>query len=239
MLQKTSKRQQGFSLLETIIASLIFAAILAIASLAFKFFITNSTKTSISDEILNETAMLINIRNAIKGTEHYFLPLKKQQLIGSKLFFNGTDNSFTGITARSLGFQSRPTQYRVFVQTNEDDQKSLLYCEYDMKQSYPLLTRNDNCSFTATIADSIDDVSFSYFGYESINDLFGISSLGVEKKKRWKTDWNGENAKILPQYIQVRIEYKEKVAVYKPEQMWFRIPDADPVHLAENSSNHE
>ena len=239
LLQKTFKQQQGFSLIETIIASLIFAAVIAIASLAFKFFITNSTKTSLSDEILNETAVMINLRNAIKGTEHYFLPLKRQQLLGPKLFFHGSDYSFTGITTHSLRFPSQPTQYRVFVQTSEDNKKSLLYCEYNMKESYPLLTKDDNCSFTATIADSIDGVSISYFGYDSVNDLFGIKRSSNKDKKRWKTDWDGAVAKILPQFIQLKIEYQEKVASYKPEQIWFRIADADPVHLAESNGSNE
>ena len=244
MLRKWPLRlgsQQGFSLLEVLIASTIFAAVLLVASTAFKFFMSVGARSVNSQVVMQETMAAINIREAIKGLSHYYIKETAVSLDSAKLFFLGHQEGFTGISANTIDYPTKPAQIKVMVKKGDNEQLDIIYCEFDNSIMFPNKYRNVDCLTPKIIAANIKQVEFSYFGWSSLQSLYGLSLINNAStaSKVWSSSWDASKRGILPQYIKISIEYNEAQASYQPSQLWFRVADADPVQFSVNSSHND
>lgn len=242
-LRKPLHNQQGFSLLEALIASTIFASVLLIASSAFKFFMSVGSRPVNSEQVMQETMSSIAYRSSIKGIYHYYLRASAISLEDAKPFFLGSQNGFTGISINTIDFNNQPTRIAVVKRVNSNSNIELVYCEYDNKYTYPAALLDAQCNSPKIMISNIKDVSFDYFGWSSLNALFDIASAtslnDLTNKKKWAKDWSAKTQGILPQYIKITIEYNESRLAYQPTQLWFNIADADPVQFNVNISSNE
>jgi hypothetical protein len=72
-----------------LIASTIFAAVLLIASSAFKFFMSMGSRSVNSEQVMQEAISAIKVRDSIKGLHHYYLRDNAISLNDAKPFFLG------------------------------------------------------------------------------------------------------------------------------------------------------
>lgn len=240
---KQRKYQKAFSLLEVLIASTIFSVVLVVASSAFKFFMSMGSRTINSEVVMQESMQSINLRAAIKGLQHYYIRESAMSTEVKKLFFRGEKEGLTGITTTSLDFAQQPTRITVSKWQDKSKQWHLVYCEYDNRSVFPLAYIESTCEKPRIIASNVKKVDFSYFGWSSLDTLYGqnsqIKSNLLFSKKSWQTPWYASQKGILPQYVKVAIEYEEGVKGYQPTQLWFHISDADPAQLNINSVSYE
>ncbi|MBU2869357.1 prepilin-type N-terminal cleavage/methylation domain-containing protein [Colwellia sp. E2M01] len=240
---KTFKHQQGFSLLEALIASTIFAAVLLIASSAFKFFMSMSSRSVNSEQVMQETMNSIQLRNAIKGLHHYYLRENAISLKDAKPFFRGNEEGFTGITLDGINFVNQPVRITLSILNNDNNISNLVYCEYSNKLTFPTADITAKCDQPKVLAANVTDVAFDYFGWSSRDALYNLSgTIGNTgtSRKGWLKLWRGELQGLLPQYIRVVIRYNNEInntKPYQPTQLWFQITDADPVQFNVNGSS--
>ncbi|GLX77587.1 hypothetical protein tinsulaeT_09270 [Thalassotalea insulae] len=232
-------KNQGFSLLEVLIASTIFASVLVVASSAFKFFVSTEQRPLNSESVMKQAMEIIKVRNSIKGLQHYYLKNKYEDLALPKLFFLGENNGFTGISREAMNFPSQPTRISVSIVRNNENKTSLSYCEFDNKTYYPELEIESSCENPLLIAQNIKQAKFSYFGWSSLQSLYGNSAYSplLEREKEWSPVWDARERGVLPQYIKVELEYEIITDSYQPLQLWFHISDADPVSYSVNNRN--
>jgi len=239
--KKRQQYQQGFSLLEALIASTIFASVLLIASSAFKFFMSIGTRSVNSEQVMQETMSSIKFRDSIKGLSHYYIRDNAVNLDDAKPFFLGNEKGFTGITLNAIDFSKQPTRISVALQTAKSNIVELVYCEYNNKMIYPTGSINPECDTPKVMAFNIKSLDFDYFGWPSLNALYNIRSLGTvddfTNKKGWAKHWDAKKRGILPQYIKISIIYNEIATSYQPSQLWFKIADADPVQFNVNTTS--
>lgn len=229
----------GFSLLETLIASTIFAAVLLIASSAFKFYMSIGNRAINSEKVMQEAIFSIQIRNTIKGLYHYYI---KSQSTGSgeskKLIFHGESYGFSGVTLNGYVFPNQPANISISVLASEGDFKKLVLCEFDSKTRVPTSNIDVSCTSPVLIAENLRRAKFSYFGWTSVDMLFGVNTaLNDLNSKVWSSTWNAELRGLLPQYIKIDLEHENNSYGYQPTQLWFQLADADPVQFKENNSN--
>lgn len=240
------KQNLGFSLLEALIASTIFAAVLLIASTAFKFFMGQGTREINSQSVMYELMNSIKVRESISATYSYFIKKTAISHEQARVFFFGSQEGFTGITVKPLTFEGQSTRYSVFSINNRVENLStmqLVYCEYDNNREYPLVKIGNTCSHPIVLANHIKNVEYSYFGWPS-SDVFFFSasefnSTTNKAKKEWTSIWNAEIRNILPEYIKVTVEYAGIVKPYRPKQFWFKVNETDPLQYRNNNISYE
>lgn len=238
----TPKHQKGFSLLEALIASVIFAAVLLIASSAFKFFMSMGERKINSEKVMKDMMTSLKLRNSIKGLHHYYLRESAISLDEAKPFFLGELEGFTGISLNTLDFVHQPARITVSTKKDKQNHTHLVYCEYDNNLEYPKLTISAECEQPRVVVANINKVKFEYFGWTSLDVLYGMITTPTGSfidKKNWTTLWSGRNTGLLPQYIRVSIDYNGEEKPYQAKQLWFHIADADPVQFSINSSSNE
>jgi prepilin-type N-terminal cleavage/methylation domain-containing protein len=235
------KNQRGFSLLETLIASTIFATVLLLASSAFKFFMSIGERPVNSQSVMQESMASITLRGAIKGLYHYYIKQNAVTNAPAKLLFLGTKNGFTGISVSALDFPQQPARITLSEKKDNAGILNLAYCEYDNNVIYPTVNIKTECDSPKTIATNIKKFHFSYFGWSSISHLYNnpYTSNNLIKNKEWSVNWDASIRGILPQFIKIEIEYNEKQATFQPTQLWFHITDADPVQFSTNGNSNE
>lgn len=239
-LQRPHK-QQGFSLLETLIASTIFATVLLLASSAFKFFMSVGERPVNSELVMQETMTSITLRGAIKGLYHYYIKTTAVTIEPAKLFFLGTKDGFTGITVNAIDFSQQPTRITVSETKDQMTVSNLVYCEYDNSILFPTLNIKAKCKNPKVIASNIKKIDFSYFGWSSLNHLYGIPSVSnsLVENKAWSTTWDAAKRGLLPQFIKIELAYSEEKTEYQPTQLWFHVSDADPVQFSIHGASIE
>lgn len=239
LLKKPPQLQQGFSLLEALIASTIFATVLLIASSAFKFFMSIGSREVNSEQVMQDTMNSIKLRNAIKGLHHYYLRENAISLKDAKPFFWGSQDGFTGITLNAVDFSSQPTRISIAAQTDKNNITNLIYCEYNNKVAFPTAKVEPECDYPKILAANIKRLEFDYFGWSSLNALYNSAPVSLTSDKVWAREWNAAKRRLLPQYIRISIDYNEGQMPYYPTQLWFRLADADPVQFSVNTTSNE
>jgi len=194
-----------------------------------------------SDSVMQETMASITVRDAIKGLYHYYIKNTAVAIGPAKLFFLGEKNGFTGISVNSLDFSHQPTRITVSEKKDQANKSNLVYCEYDNSKVFPILNIKAECNDPKIIAYNIKQAKFSYFGWSSLNHLYGITSASnsLVDTKAWSTTWDAAKRDILPQYIKIEFAYNEGQTKYQPTQLWFNISDADPVQFSVNGASNE
>jgi len=233
-------KQQAFTLLEVLIASTVFSVVLLIASSAFKFYMSLGSRTVNSELVMKEAMDMIKIRSSIKTIQYYYIPESGVSLSGAKLFFRGSKDGFVAITIGSINFPAQPTRISIEEKRNEKNQLDLVYCEFPNNSSFPTVVSDASCDEPMIIAKNIKSAVFSYFGWPSIDALYGTVGTGIlDKAQNWITPWLGSNRGVLPQYIKVLITYEQGEKPYRPSQLWFHISDADPAQILMNNTSDE
>ncbi len=236
------KQQQGFSLLEALIASTIFSVVLLIASSAFKFFMSMGSRSVNSEQVMQDTMNSIKMRDSIKGLHHYYLRESAISLAAAKPFFWGSQEGFTGISLNAIDFSHQPTRITVAAKKNSHNVTDLVYCEYNNKLEFPITNISVECDYPKVLAANINSVEFEYFGWSSLSALYDTSVVWGDSfmnKKKWSKQWHGKEQGLLPQYIHISIGYNDGVRAYQAKQLWFHIADADPVQFSVNSSSND
>lgn len=231
-----AKKSQGFSLLEALIAATIFSLILMVSSNAFQFFMQVGARPINSKMVLSQTIDMLNIRDSIKSLHYYYTPSSTLNNAPSTLFFSGNSKAFTGITINSINFKDKPTRLVVSVGDNIAGESSLTYCEHDLSKEYPSIRIKKGCDNPKYLATNISDVQFKYFGWRSMDALQGISN--GQPDSEWSTTWSGDKRKILPEFIHISFRRQNEDS-YLPTQFWFKLADADPVQIKNNSILNE
>lgn len=232
------QNQRGFTLLEALIASTIFAIVLLIASSAFKFFMSMGSRAVNSEEVMQDTMASIQLRDSIKGLHHYYLRENAISLKEAKPFFWGGENGFTGITLNSIAFNHQPTRISIATQRSENKTINLVYCEYNNKEAFPNISITPECDSPHVLAANIKTVEIDYFGWSSLSALYDntvTSGITLTQRKVWAKEWDAKQRGVLPQYIKISIGYEERVVSYQPTQLWFHLAEADPVLFNVNS----
>ena len=229
---RTALAQRGFSLLETLIASTIFASVLLIASSAFKFFMSANERPINSEAVLQEAMSTIRVRDSIKSIAHYYLKEPGETVDTTSPFFWGDPEGFTGISNSSIKYHQQPTRITLSKTQSDNNKLHLVYCEYDNSSHYPTKNTKPQCNFPIVIADNATKIQFSYFGWSTLNRLYGIvdGKNAFETDKLWTSTWDASDREVLPQYIKIELEY-ELGNIPQLRQLWFHIADANPVRF--------
>ena len=188
----SSNRQQGFSLLELLIAMTIMGFIL---TLLFSGFRLASTSWDSAERHMDDNSQLQIGRSFLKNMLTQAYPYRWLKSPDRRVAFVGTSSSIHFVAELPSHLSSGGFQ-QIFLDARQNGEKiELVFRRSDFKSNDTDFGQGDDNSERVVIGNA-KEIVFSYFGPESIEAL-------PEGLSRWSNEWN--HPKLLPKLIRIHI----------------------------------
>ncbi|GKW54119.1 hypothetical protein NCCP2140_31720 [Pseudoalteromonas sp. NCCP-2140] len=209
------KRQGAFTLVEVLIAMVIFSLVMTLAVSSYRYSILNLTKQdkSRSVDVLTTTKLINNQIRALKPFFH-----TNQE--GAKTpFFIGGEKSMLFITESPIIVSSPIAVAALVIEENR-----LEYCEVPFG-SFPLYQPPSTfpCDENLTYLDA-HEVEISYFGWKNrfeLDDFYSeYLNVNVKPSPKWYSTFEGSKRGLVPMFV--------KIAGDKNSDIILQIPEVNP-----------
>lgn len=207
-------KESGFTLVEVLVAMVIFALLMILVSNAMSFsFNFWSRNHSQLDTKVDEFIIFEKLSRATKATQPYGVFVEDGKV---ELFFKGSEQYVSFVSDIGL-YQPGPSLIQLQVSSNELGEQRLEVSEHSMSEW--LFTEEkqlSNLQFEwQTLFSQVRSVRFEYFGYRNLaslnQDLLNNNPLAaLNKNKAWLNNYSGETNLILPEVIKLSFEQFRK-----------------------------
>jgi len=208
---KVKIKNSGFTLIELMIAISILTLLLFTGSYSYSLMSERWNKElgqfASSTDI---TKNLERLQRLLEGVQPYVVVDQKKS---PSLFFIGDKTSLLAVSRAGLFSGEYPEIFRLTTLTKENGKVDLVY--QSVSTEHVLLTgTNQEISFTKqlTLFSDLEQVSFSYYGWQHLYDKNALASERVtgNKKPKWFDKFSGIDNKIMPEKYQLTLYKNEK-----------------------------
>ncbi|MGO2073943.1 MAG: type II secretion system protein [Pseudoalteromonas sp.] len=208
---KTNQKEQAFTLVEVLIAMVIFSLVMALSVTSYRFSLMNLTKVNKNEKITSLTRIKV-----INKQIHSMLPIFFHLDNGQQApFFQGNNSQFSFITESPIQVHSPMAIATLRVVDNQ-----LSYCESEFGTSKLENFKGNKCneSFLYLIGE---DIELSYFGWKNNleeSDYFSeYLSQPVKPTPKWSSVFLSQDRKLLPIYIEIKRKDQSPIRFKLPE----------------------
>lgn len=208
---KINKKEQAFTLVEVLVAMVIFSLVMALSVTSYRFSLMNLTKVNKSEKLtLLTTAKIIN--NQI----HSMVPLFYHLDNGEQApFFQGNISQFSFITETPIQIDSP-----VAIATVQVIDEKLIYCESPLGTVKLENYKVTNCTESLVFLTG-EDIELSYFGWKNSleeSDYYSeYLSVAVKPSPKWSHVFLSQERKLLPIYISIARKDQSPIRFKLPE----------------------
>ncbi|MBE0349617.1 type II secretion system protein [Pseudoalteromonas lipolytica] len=213
---KGSKSQKAFTLIEVLIAMVIFSLVMSLSVMAYRF---SLLQLGDSDDAgsLEELTIIKLVNNQVRTMKPFFVSYNNEL----KPFFIGTEKEIMFITEQPILINEPMAIAKLFI-----IDKTLKYCEFAYGSfSLENIPRSTVCE--KSIHYTAREVSkFSYFGWKDNLELDNYYSqylnINVKPKPNWYSNFNGETRKVMPLFIKVILQDQSNIMLKIPQTTSFQ-----------------
>ena len=213
------RRQSAFTLIEVLVAMVIFSLVMSISVTSYRFSVSELTKSEKNYQIKKlSTIKLIN--NQI----HSLIPfIFRTELAEQVPFFHGNAYGFSFITDTPIQVNSPLAVASLKV---IDDTVQYCEIEYGMFLLEDIELINNTCSTPINYLSG-KGLSISYFGWKNSFELSNFYSeylnVTVKPKPSWSTSFSAFKRKLMPLYIRFSIEGQSDILIKVPQLTSFEL----------------
>lgn len=214
---KTNHKEKAFTLIEVLVAMVIFSFVMVVSVTSYRMSLMNLTKENKSERVKELTSIKI-INNQIRSLIPFIFRLSNGEQVP---FFQGKRNQFLFITENPIQVTSPIAIVLIQVVENQ-----LQYCEveYGAVKLENLIFKSNACK-APFIYLTGEGIELSYFGWENAFELDSYYSeylnVAVKPQPRWSGDFFSQERKLLPLYIQIKRKDQSAIRLKLPEMTSF------------------
>lgn len=223
------KFKTGFTLVELLISLSIMLLLLVLTGVAYQLY-TSTWQRDLSK--IDQSYQQFRYRDLMTDAIQSLIPLKVTDAGVQAYYFLGREEGFTAVSYSPVFNAEFPAVIRVFRETNEDGSYRLVYEEASLQHTV-LKDANQQLpfSFRKVIIPSLSELTFSYFGWESLNAQMSSRSdieVGLTLMPQWFSDYDGIKRKVHPERILIKMgDFELTVTVPNRSKMNFTFSDEE------------
>lgn len=200
-------REDGFTLLEMLIATTVLALILTVGNTAFGLF---SDRWGDRDDAFTERFEATRRTLLLQDVVDSLLPyVVKDEEGTARLYFEGNANGFVAVAAQGLLRDDTECVVRLSLTQDQDLTFRLLYEEWPLDNAQLLQARQVIPFGPAIELDKgLQDPRFDYFGWPSLAAKLAAAEapLGARGSgPRWQDEYNALVAELMPWRIRLNM----------------------------------
>ena len=192
---------KGFTLIELLISVTLLSLIMFAGNYVYSQLSSRWNK-ELGDFEHNLSVLkgLNYLNQSLQGIEPYVVKTSKNIPV---FFFIGADKSLLGVTKRGVFTDSRPEIFRISAVKNIDGKFSLVY-QATSSASIILSKSDQEIEFhnQMVLLDDLDDVTFSYYGWPSLEVK---TNPNQEEKEKWFPEYSGINNLLVPEKVSLTL----------------------------------
>lgn len=200
--KKVNRKFKGFTLIEVLVAMVIFAIVMGMASEAYRYF--NRPQMTASNTVLDtqNLSQFKQVLNTLREVNAIYVRDDENQ---KQLYFYGSNNTLKYYTNSPI-LTDEPIAVSVLSISKELG--GVEYCEFSFGQlNWRELNNIQNCDEENLFIKLGDNIEFKYFGWED-RDLFdkflsGFFSMAVEPKPKWWNEYESTKTQTLPMFVSI------------------------------------
>ncbi|MDC9521296.1 type II secretion system protein [Pseudoalteromonas sp. Angola-31] len=213
------RRQSAFTLIEVLVAMVIFSLVMTVSVTSYRFSLSELTKEEKNNQIKHLTTTKL-----INSQIHSLTPFIFRTEMGEQVpFFQGNSNAFSFITDKPIQVTSP-----IAVATLQVVDDTVQYCEIE----YGTFLLEDidripkDCSSPITYLAG-KDISITYFGWKDNFELSNFYSeylnIAVKPKPLWSPTFSAAKRKLMPLYVRISIAEHTDILFKIPQLTSFEL----------------
>lgn len=205
-----NKKQQGFSLIELMIATALLSMVMFSGYFAYSLYTDKWQKRTELFWQLNKNSLGLEAMSRVLEAASVYIVKNQEQKYA--VLFNGSQQSLT-LVSNSPIFSSGSALVSFSLQADKQGKSQLVYKELPLKNQ-PLMQAPNQIEWQTSkvLIDDIQQLTFQYYGWETLSsavkgnagsDTFELGSKPI--LQRWYTQHSLQN-RIMPSKISVYIK---------------------------------
>lgn len=200
--------QRAFTLIETLIAMVLLSLLMLGGALAYDYFTQNWQRNKGNMDAAMERHHITTLVQRVTQHTYPKVVFKNIQTEQLGFYFLGREEGFTAVASASVQDPSTPAVYRLFREQKANGRWRLVY-EEAMLNAIALEDGNQSLpfGFRRILYDDIEQLSFSYFGWENYDvrrDMLSAENT-VESTPEWFNQYDGLERVAHPLTIRINL----------------------------------
>jgi prepilin-type N-terminal cleavage/methylation domain-containing protein len=206
MFSKIKTNHKGFTLIELLISMALLTSLMFTGTYAYSL-LANKWDEKLSKFTIkkNESKNLILLNRLLSGILPFVVTDPKNK---PTFFFIGAKDSLLSISDSGIYQTKYASIFRLTAVKNAENKFDLIY-QATSDKNILLLSTEQEIEFTkeTVLFKSLDDITFSYYGYKSYDDLLkqGNDDNYYVAQKQWTSSYSGINNQLIPTLMKLEL----------------------------------
>ena len=209
-------KDKGFTLIEVLIATIILASLVYLATLSYSLFLRiweqGGARANIAVERYRTDILL---RSALESAYDYYVTDPANEKAGLYYpFFKGGRDNVEFVTLSSVFRKGCPAVARLRIrEVNEPDQSyyEVVYEETPLQDSYVKYNNfSGGYKFSMIVYDNVKNFSLRYFGLWEPEHVFGKATALPAIIYKWQNSFYGEKKRAIPRQIELTVSLEDE-----------------------------
>lgn len=213
MVNYNLQKQQGFTLIETLISMVLLSMIMLVGSMSFSTFSSKwQNNLGNFDSKITEVKMQFLLQKTLQSTANYLAKEVKNN--EPYYFFHGNSQELFFVSNNPIFSENSQAMIRLSVEFNLTDNTSyILYQEAPMNNKI-LLKKESAPSFSnqTVLLKSKKNIRFNYFGWKNTSERMDAVE-NTEITPSWVKSYDGSISGIMPLAINISWDDSEPIII--------------------------